>query len=107
MFISLTNCIPANVKRLLANNNSSYHQLLTRKQYICSHMTEKLMTLMHVFYKFYEDKFADCDTGLLIKDGWNDQSWFLINGKSRSKKTQKHVKKLKLHLGTYTKKTYG
>ena len=51
-------------------------------------MTEKLLTLMlkhiiNVFCKFYEDKFADCDTGLLMKDGWNDQSWFLMAGKSR------------------------
>ena len=41
------------------------------------------------FYKFYQDKFAECDTGLLIKDGWNGQSWFLMNGKSR-KNPQKH-----------------
>ena len=26
-------------------NNSSYHQLITKKQYIYSHMTEKLLTL--------------------------------------------------------------
>ena len=78
-------------------NNSSYHQLIIRKQYICSHMTEKLLTFMlkHIINVFinllYENKFADCDTGLLIKDGWNDQSWFLMNGKSRKKKN-KHVK---------------
>ena len=39
-------------------------------------------------YKFYKDKFADCDTGLLIKGGWNDLNWFLMNGKTRKKKTK-------------------
>ena len=48
---------------------------------MCSHMTEKLLTLRlkHIInvYKFYEDKFADCDTGLLIKDGWMIRAGFL------------------------------
>ena len=44
MVISLT-CIPSNVERLFANIITTHNWLITRKQYICSHMTEKLLTL--------------------------------------------------------------
>ena len=58
-------------------------------------MTEKLFTLtlkhnINVIYKFYQDKFADCDAGLLIKDVGSGHRWFLMNGKS-IKNLQKHV----------------
>ena len=48
MVISLTYIyIPSNVKKLFANIITPHiiRQLITRKQYICSHMTEKLLTL--------------------------------------------------------------
>ena len=52
------------------------------------------------FYKFYQGKFADCDTGLLIKDGWNDRSWFLMNGKSRKKNNIENMSCLKGQMST-------
>ena len=67
-------------------NNSSYHRLITRMQYICSHMTGMLLTFMlkhfinmffffvffFFFFNFYQDKFADRDAGLLKK--WEERS---------------------------------
>ena len=93
MVISLTYVSHQMSKNICEYNNFPYRQLMTRRQYICSHMTEKLLTLtlkhiINVFYKFYQDKFADCDTGLLIKDEGNDHSWFLMNSKSRKKNTK-------------------
>ena len=82
-------CIPSNCKY----NNSSYHWLIPRMQYICSHMTAKLLTLKlkHIINVFINSTRISLLTVTLalIKDEGIDHSWFLMNGKPR-KKTQKH-----------------